>query len=341
MKYASVGPISVHFPDRVEDNEYLGRTYPHWDMDLIHKKTGVRVRHIADRNECVSDLGVAAAEKLFAAHGIDRGSIDFLLFCTQTPDYPLPTTACLVQDRLGLRTSIGALDFNLGCSGFVYGLSLADGLIRSGASERVLLITSETYSKYIDPADRSLRTIFGDGAAATLVEAAAEPCLGPFVFGTDGRGSDTLIVTEGGARPKESALRPRKRKRWPSSLVMDGPELLKFSLDVVPSTVNQALAAAGWTRDDVDVYLMHQATAFLLNHLRDRMSLNGDKMPVDLEEYGNTVSSTIPILIDNLRRSGQLKPGTRTVMIGFGVGLSWAGCTWTETWQPPRQEKKP
>jgi 3-oxoacyl-[acyl-carrier-protein] synthase-3 len=213
---------------------------------------------------------------------------------------------------------------------------LADGLILAGAAQRVLLITSETYSKYVHPTDRSLRTIFGDGAAATLVEAADAPCMGPFVFGTDGRGADTLIVTEGGARPKESAIRPRKRKRWPSTLVMDGPELVKFSLDVVPSTVDQALAASGWTRDDVDIYLMHQATAFLLNHLRVKMSLNGDKMPMDLEEYGNTVSSTIPILIDRLRRSGRLKPGVRTVMVGFGVGLSWAGCTWTETWQAPQ-----
>src|SRR3990167_6587237 len=156
MKYASVGPIAACFPDAVEDNEYLGNKFPNWDMELNYAKTGIRVRHIADRNECVSDLGVAAGRKLFETYGIDPGSIDFLLFCTQTPDYPLPTTACLVQDRLGLRTSIGALDFNLGCSGFVYGLSLADGLIRSGAAQRVLLITSETYSKYIHPEDRSL-----------------------------------------------------------------------------------------------------------------------------------------------------------------------------------------
>jgi 3-oxoacyl-[acyl-carrier-protein] synthase-3 len=126
---------------------------------------------------------------------------------------------------------------------------------------------------------------------------------------------------------------------------MDGPELVKFSLEVVPPTVAQALAAAGWTRKDVDIYLMHQATAFLLNHLRERLELNGDCMPVDLEEYGNTVSSTIPILIDRLRRTGQLCPGKRTVMIGFGVGLSWAGCTWTETWQqtqtPVATEAKP
>ena len=146
------------------------------------------------------------------------------------------------------------------------------GLIRAGAARRVLLITAETYSKYIDPTDRSLRTIFGDGAAATLVEAAEEPSLGAFVFGTDGRGADTLLVTEGGARPKQSAIQPRKRRRWPSSLYMDGPELVKFSLEVVPPLVDRVLAQANWTRDKVDMYLLHQATLFMLDHLRERLS---------------------------------------------------------------------
>src|SRR5262245_54425527 len=141
-------------------------------MPLIYEKTGISARHIAAPDECASDLAVRAAQKLFYEFDVDPQSIDFVLLCTQTPDYPLPTTACLVQSRLGLRTSVGALDFNLGCSGYVYGLSLADGLIRSGAARRVLLLTAETYSKYIDSKDRSLRTIFGDGAAATLVEAA-------------------------------------------------------------------------------------------------------------------------------------------------------------------------
>ena len=162
-------------------------------MDLIYSKTGIRSRHIAAADECASDLGVAAAEKLFATHDIDRGSIDFLLFCTQTPDYPLPTTACLMQHRLGLPTTVGALDFNLGCSGFVYGLSLADGLIRGGMARRILLITAETYSKYIDPADRSLRTIFGDAGAATLIEASDVPSLSAFAFGTDGSAADALL----------------------------------------------------------------------------------------------------------------------------------------------------
>jgi 3-oxoacyl-[acyl-carrier-protein] synthase-3 len=332
MKYAAIGPVAIYLPEKVEDNEFLGSQYPKWDMDLIFAKTGIRQRHIAGPNECASDLGVAAAEKLFAENQIDRSSIDFLLFCTQTPDYPLPTTACLIQNRLGLPTSIGALDFNLGCSGFVYGLSLADGLIRSGTARRVLLITAETYSKYIDPTDRSLRTIFGDGAAATLVEASDKPSLGGFVFGTDGSGGDMLLVAEGGARPAQDALQPRKRRRWPSSLYMDGPELVKFSLDIAPPLIDSVLARARWSRDKIDMYLIHQATLFMLDHLRERLSLDREHTPEALEDYGNTVSSTIPILICDLRQSGRLRPGKQTLLMGFGVGLSWAGCVWTETW---------
>ena len=296
QKFARIGPIAFHLPETVEDNDLLQALFPKWDMELIYKKTGIRARHIAAPGETAADLAVAAAEKLFRQHDIDRDSIDFLLLCTQSPDYPLPTTACLLQDRLKLRTSIGALDFNLGCSGFVYGLSLADGLIRSGAAERILLLTAETYSKYIHPTDRSLRTIFGDGAAATLIEAADEPSLGGFVFGTDGRGADTLMVAEGGARPAADALKPRKRKRWPSALVMDGPEIVKFTLEVVPAMIQRVLDQSKWTRDDVEFYLMHQATYFMLEHLRVRLDLTEEQMPLAMQEYGNTVSSTLPLV---------------------------------------------
>jgi 3-oxoacyl-[acyl-carrier-protein] synthase-3 len=179
-----------------------------------------------------------------------------------------------------------------------------------------------------------LRTIFGDGAAATLIEAAGEPSLGGFVFGTDGRGADTLMVGSGGARPAADALKPRKRKRWPSALTMDGPEIAKFALEVLPPMVERVLQSAKWTRDDVELYLMHQATFFLLEHLRVRLNLSEAQMPLALKEYGNTVSCTLPLLMHDLRVEGRLRPGVRTMMIGFGVGLSWAGCTWTETWQP-------
>ena len=334
VMYAAIGPIAVHFPEKVETNEQLAAEFPRWDLDLIYSKTGIDRRHIAADDECASDLGVKAAEKLFAEHGIDPKSIDFLLLCTQTPDYPLPTTACLMQERLGIRQSSGAMDFNLGCSGFVYGLALADGLIRTGSVKRVLLITSETYSKYIDSADRSLRTIFGDAAAATLIDAGETPTLGAFQYGTDGTGADTLMVTRGGARKSEAAHQPRHRQRWASDLYMDGPSLINFTVAAVPKLVGDVLEAAGLQQDDIDLFLFHQATRKMLELLQERLNLTESELPIVLENCGNTVSSTIPILMRDLRADGRLEPGTRSMMIGFGVGWSWAGCVWKETWQP-------
>ena len=333
MKHAAIGPISVHLPERVETNEQLAEEFPRWDLDLIFSKTGIASRHIAADGECASDLGVAAAKRLFEEQDIDPGSIDFLLFCTQTPDYPLPTTACLMQERLGLRTGCGALDFNQGCSGFVYGLAVADGLIRTGAVKRILFITSETYSKYIDQADRSLRTIFGDAAAATLIEASDAQSLSAFQFGTDGTGADTLMVTDGGARPKKDAIVPRHRQRWKSQLYMDGPALINFAMASIPELVDAVLGDAQLSRQDVDFYLFHQATLKMLQQLQERLEIKSDRFPIRLESCGNTVSSTIPILINDLRGEGLLKPKTTSMMIGFGVGWSWAGCMWQETWQ--------
>jgi 3-oxoacyl-[acyl-carrier-protein] synthase III len=336
VNYAAIGPIAIHYPERAETNEELQCLFPHWDMAVIHEKTGISTRYIAAENECASDLGVAAAKKLFERYRIDPASIDFVLFCTQTPDYPLPTTACLIQSRLGIPISAGALDFNLGCSGFVYGLALADGLIRVGPVRRVLLITAETYSKYIDPTDRSLRTIFGDAGAATLIEAMDRPSLSAFRYGTDGQGADTLMVAEGGARPLSDAIKPRHRKRWPSRLYMDGPALISFTVEQVPALIDQILAAANISRDDVKLFLLHQATKKMLENLHQRLNMDTFRMPLLLEDCGNTVSCTLPIMIDQLRRDGRLRPGIRSMLIGFGVGWSWAGCMWDETFEPDR-----
>ena len=220
MKHASIGPIALHFPEKVESIETLREEFPRWNLDLIQQKTGIYQRHIASDDEFASDLGVAAAEKLIEQYDIDRSTIDFLLFCTQTPDCPLPTTSCLMQQRLGLSTDCGALDFNLGCSGYVYGLSLADGLIKSGAAKRVLFVTAETYTKYIDRNDRSLRTIFGDGAAASLIEASDTPSLQHFKFGTDGSGADMLLLTKSGPR---QPMPPRNRHRWDAISIWMAP----------------------------------------------------------------------------------------------------------------------
>ena len=332
MPHAQLGPIAVHFPERVESNDDLRRLYPQWDIDLIEEKTGIKSRHVAAPGETASDLAVKAIEKLFAEHSIDPNSIDFLLFCTQTPDYPLPTTSCLIQTRVGLPTRCGALDFNLGCSGFVYGLALADGLIQSGAAKKVLLVTAETYSKYLDDDDRSLRTIFGDAAAATLITASDERSLWGFQFGTDGTGADMLMVGDGGAREPADAIRPRHRKRWNSRLYMDGPSLISFTVEAVPRLIDEILTANAIEFSQIDKFVMHQATRKMLEQLTERMGVTSDRVPIDLEEMGNTVSCTLPILIDRLRKRGELAPSAVNMLIGFGVGLSWAGCIWRDSY---------
>ncbi len=308
----------------------LHAEFPRWDIPQIEEKTGIRQRHIAGPRETSSDLAVAAAEKLFSEHEIDRSSVDFILLCTQTPDYPLPTTSCLIQDRLGLPTRCGAIDFNLGCSGYVYGLAIADGLIQSGAARKILLLTAETYSKYIDPEDRSLRTIFGDAAAATLVSAAEERSTWGFQFGSDGSGGDMLIVGDGGARHPDDAVQPRHRKRWNSRLYMDGPSLINFSVEAVPRLVGEILAANSMSEDEIQYFLMHQATWKMLDQLRSRMNVSPERLPIELADVGNTVSCTLPILIERMRIQGKLDPKSVNMLIGFGVGLSWAGCLWRD-----------
>jgi 3-oxoacyl-[acyl-carrier-protein] synthase III len=208
-------------------------------------------------------------------------------------------------------------------------------LIASGVAKRVLLITAETYTKYIDQTDRSLRTIFGDGAAATLIQAVEQPSLGNFVFGTDGEHANLLVLDDGGARPKEDAIQPNKHKRWPSRLYMAGPELVNFTMEIAPPLIDRVLGRAGWARADVDTYLLHQATSMMLKNLRAKLELNMDNAPEMMENYGNTVSSTIPLLIHDLRATGRLHVGQKSMLLGFGVGLSWAGCTWIESWQAP------
>ena len=255
------------------------------------------------------------------------------MLCTQTPDYTLPTTSCLLQDRLGLRTDTGAFDFNLGCSGFVYGLSIADGLIRSGTANRILLVTAETYSKLIHPTDRSLRTIFGDAAAATLIEAESAPSMWGFKYGTDGSGGDTLLAG-GGFRNPDHAIKPRHRKRWPSDLYMDGPSLINFTVGKIPSTVDEILSAANMTEEQIKYYLFHQATFKMLDQLRTTLQIEPQRLPIRIEDIGNTVSCTLPILIHQMRESKELTRDQKNLLIGFGVGWSWAGCVWQDTLGP-------
>jgi 3-oxoacyl-[acyl-carrier-protein] synthase-3 len=226
------------------------------------------------------------------------------------------------------------LDFNLGCSAYAYGLSIADGLIQSGVAKRILFITAETYTKMIDVSDRSLRTIFSDAASATLIESHDQPSIWGYQFGTDGKGADTLLATEKGFRCQGNAIEPRHRKRWKSDLYMDGPALISFTMEKVPLLVNKVLEDSGLTRDEVGYYLLHQATWKMLDQLRIQLELDEARFPIMLEEVGNTVSSTIPILIQQLRDNRSLTPEMKNLIIGFGVGWSWSGCAWQDILQP-------
>jgi 3-oxoacyl-[acyl-carrier-protein] synthase-3 len=331
---AGIRAIASFLPAARVTNEQLSREFGgDWTPSRILEKTGISARHVAAPGECASDLGVAAARRLFEAGACAPGDIDFLVFCTQSPDYFLPATACLVQTRLELPLSCGAIDLNQGCSGFVYGLAVAKGLVESGSADNVLLVTADTYSKYVNARDRGTRTLFGDGAAATLVSAvhSGRELIGPFVFGTDGRGADRLVVPAGGCRRPVSAEtgveQEGKDGNWRSeqNLYMNGPEIFSFTLQRVPPLVKALLAKSRLRAEEVDRYVFHQASRFMLEHLRSKLGIPSDKFSVCLSECGNTVSSTIPIALENDQREGRLRAGLTVMAVGFGVGLSWAG----------------
>jgi 3-oxoacyl-[acyl-carrier-protein] synthase-3 len=331
-KRAAIKAIGSYLPAGQLTNEQLAEELGDVEAGVIFERTGIRVRRIAGREECSSDLGIAAARHLFESHPVRPEDVDFLLFCTQSPDYFLPTTACLVQEALGLRTDCGAIDFNQGCSGYVYGLSLAKSLIETDAARNVLLITSDTYSKFINPRDRSVRTLFGDGAAATLVAASESSTnlIGPFVFGTDGRGAEQLIVPAGAMRrpfdENATVEREDEQGNWRSerNLYMNGPEIFNFTLRTVPQVLDELLAKSGCKPEEIDYFIPHQANKFMLERLQRRLRLPPEKFHIDLEGTGNTVSSTIPIALESARQKGKIRAGDLVALFGFGVGYSWA-----------------
>jgi len=330
---AAIRAIEYHLPETTLTNEQLAAEFPEWTPAKIEDKLGVRQRRIAAVTECASDLGVIAAEKLFDAGVIHRRQVDYLVFCTQSPDYFLPTTACVMQNALKLPTTAGAIDINLGCSGFIYGLGFAKGLIESGQARNVLLVTAETYSKFIHPRDKSVRTLFGDAAAATLISGVAEPetnannWIGPFVYGTDGRGANNLIVPKGGMRipSKDSPDVATGETSSDSHLYMNGSEIFTFTLQVVPDTVDRLLKLAEYSLDDIDLFVFHQANKYMLEHLRRKLRLPSERFVISMEQSGNTVSATIPIALRDAQASGRLHDGDLVMLVGFGVGYSWAG----------------
>jgi 3-oxoacyl-[acyl-carrier-protein] synthase-3 len=331
-KKATIKAIEYYLPERVETNEELGEQNQDWKMESIYSKTGISARHIASENETAVDLAFFAANTLIQSSKINKTDIDFLLLCTESPDYFIPPGSCILQDRLGLPNSVAAFDFNLGCSGFVYGLAIARGLIESGIANNILLCNSDTYSKFINKRDRTVRTLFGDGATATLISATDEETglIQDFDFGTDGKKSHNLIVPAGAFR---LPISPETTKEYTdesgcthsqNNIYMDGASIFSFVISTIPGSIKSLLGRSNLTIQDINWFVFHQASKFMIDHLVRKLGIDRQKNLMFLEEVGNTVSASIPIVLKEADKAGKLKKGDKILLSGFGVGLSWA-----------------
>lgn len=327
MKKVFIRAISYYLPQRSISNEELVLEFPEWSVDKIAQKVGINQRHVAGDGETAGDMAEKAANKVFEEYNIKPESIDFIILCTQSPDYFLPTTACILQHRLGIPTSAGAFDFNLGCSGYVYGLAIAKGLIQSCIATNVLLLTAETYTKHIHPKDKGNRTIFGDAASASIISTEGFAEIKNFELGTDGRGENNLIVKTGGLRQKgqnnDLIFDNNENPISSDFLYMNGAEIFNFTLDIVPSLVNNILEKNSLNKENIDLYVFHQANRYMLDFLRKKLKIDTSKFYYSMSEVGNTVSSTIPIALVEAIKENKIEGNI--LLAGFGVGYSWGG----------------
>lgn len=326
---AYINDIAYYLPQKEVTNAEIVCDFPEWSVEKIASKVGVDKRHVAAYDETAMDLAINAAEKLFKQGKVQKEQIDYILFCTQSPDYKLPTSACIIQHRLGLKKNIGAIDFNLGCSGYVYGLSLAKGLIAGGIATNILLLTGETYNKFLHAKDKGNRTIFGDAATATYIGTYGMARIGEFSLGTDGSGAENLIIKSGGSRlpDKQDDLKYDENGNPISSdyLYMNGSEIFTFTLDIVPPLVNDTLRKNGMEKEGINHYVFHQANKYMLNFLRKKIGIPSEQFYHCLSKCGNTVSNSIPIALREAIDDGTIHGQCNVLIAGFGVGYSWGG----------------
>ncbi|KPE51542.1 ketoacyl-ACP synthase III [Chryseobacterium indologenes] len=313
---AFIKHISTYIPGTVVSNEEISARFPDWESDKILEKIGIRNRNITGDDEYTSDIAVKALNKLVEEYSIDKSEIDYLIVCTQSPDYFLPATACLVQSQAGLSTGCGAIDINQGCSGYIYGLSLASALVDAKMMKNVVLITAETYSKHIHEDDKGNISLFGDAATATLISEDGDFEILKFSVGTDGEGAKNLIVRNGAVRNKKTDDKEDKD----NYLHMNGPKIFDFTSKAIPGLVKENLEKNGFEKSDIDTFIFHQANTFMLDFLRKRINIPVENFVIDMLDYGNTVSSTIPIAFKNSMNARDLK---NIMLVGFGVGYSW------------------
>jgi len=312
---AKIKDISTYLPQKVLSNEELATRLSNWTPEKIFEKTGIKFRHIAEEDETTSDMAISAANRLLSKSNFDKEKIDMLFLITQTQDQCLPSSSCRIHKELGLSKNCGTFDINQGCSGYIYGLSVAKGLINSGDVNNVLMLTADTYTKLIDPEDSSVVTLFGDGATATLIvpEEGKTESIGPCFFGTDGSKGDFLRC---------DFLGLKKKVEEQKYLLMNGPGILNFTLSKLPEELNDYLNKYKFRMHEFDLVVFHQANKFILKNLYKKIGIE-DKGVISLENTGNTVSSSIPMVLEDIILKNS-KTKRKILLGGFGVGLSWA-----------------
>lgn len=290
----------------------LKKDNPDWDVDLIYSKTGVSIRHRNAHQDTA--LTLARKSGLEVLKNQDVASIEGLIYITQSPDHHIPATACILHEQLNLPANSFAFDLNQGCSGFVYGLSVASSMMQAHNNKKILIICSETYKDYIDKHDRTNRPIFSDGASAVILTNESSGTIGPFVFMTDGKGAPNLTLLDKSGEDKASKV-----------LFMDGPKVLMFTMANIPRATKELLQKDNMTLDDIDLFIYHQASTVVLDNIQRILKIPNHKFLRHIDKVGNTVSSTIPIVLCEAMKEGKIKPNMKILLMGFGVGYSLAG----------------
>ena len=323
-----ISNIEYALPSKVLDNAELALLHPDWNMTRMLARTGVERRHVASCGETSLDFAVTAAAQLVESGAVTTEEIDGVIFCTQSPDYPMPGNAHLLHRQMDLRQDVFAFDITLACSGFVYGLGIAQGMLLSGMAEVILLATSDTYTQRLSPDDRATVTLFGDGGAVTVLRATEDDRgIRDISFGSAGSHSDHFIIREGGARQPAKLKNEAPEQTTPSLesyVSMNGMGVLSFFNSVIPKSIQEILSRNELTMDQVDHFVFHQASQIALDSIAKALGIPSNKMIVDIKETGNLVSASVPVALARAMKCGRLRDGQVIVLCGFGVGLSWS-----------------
>jgi 3-oxoacyl-[acyl-carrier-protein] synthase-3 len=315
-----------HFDEKIKTIELFTTE----ESNKFSKNTGIHSRRKSNELICASDLCYSAAEELIKQLNWKKNEIDVLIFVSQTPDYILPSTSNLLQNRLGLSQNCFCLDVNLGCSGYVYGISLVSNLLQNESFNKAILLVGDTITKFVSPLDKSLYALFGDAGTATAIEFdLTNDSKISFDMGSDGSGENAIKITHGGSRNQtnldslnfEKDYIDEKNERRPVDLKMNGIDVFNFAIKTIPNSINHLIRSNGLTIDKIDYFILHQANLFIIETIRKKLKIDSSKIPLSIENFGNTNGASIPLTIcvnfTNNISSGDI------VMSGFGVGLSW------------------